>query len=72
MCVNFFGEHFFKNAKTGGKFIKPIYANEIITTHGVIRDKVPEGNGYRFKVDMWADNEEGELKTIAWAEVYVE
>ena len=71
-CVNFFGGNFFKNAKISGKFVKPIYAGEIITTHGIVREKTPEGSGYRFKVEMWADNQDGEVKTVGWAEAHVE
>ena len=55
-----------------GKFVKPTFAGELITTHGVVREKTPEGNGFRLKVELWADNEEGEVKTIAWATAYVE
>jgi hypothetical protein len=46
-------------------------ANEIITTHGVVTEKTPKGNGHRFKVEFWADNEVGEKKTIGFAEVDV-
>mgnify|MGYP001558299704 CR=1 FL=1 len=72
MCVNFFGEHFFRSMRISGKYVKPVYAGETITTHGVIREKTPEGSGYRFKVEAWADNEDGEMKTVAWIEVLVE
>ena len=34
--------------------------------------KTPEGKGYRFTVDLWVDNQEGEVKTVATAEVHVE
>jgi acyl dehydratase len=71
-CVNFFGPAFFQNATIEGKFVKPTFAGELITTHGVVREKTPEGNGFRFKVELWADNEEGEVKTIAWATAYIE
>jgi acyl dehydratase len=71
-CVNFFGAAFFQNATMEGKFVKPVYAGEIITTHGIVRDKVPEGNGYRFTVELWADNEHGEVKTVSWVTAYVE
>ena len=71
-CVNFFGENFFNNVHFYGKFIKPIYAGEIITTHGIVKEKTPEGNGYKFKVNLWADNQDGEVKTVALAEVHVE
>jgi len=72
MCVNFFGEHFFKGTKISGKYVKPVYAGETITTHGIIREKTREGSGYRFKVETWAENQDGETKTVAWIEVHVE
>ena len=41
------------------------------TTHGMVRAKTPKGKGYRFTVDIWADNEHGEKKTVGWVEVDV-
>jgi len=71
-CVNFFGAAFFQNATMEGKFVRPIYAGETITTRGVVREKTPEGNGFRFKVELWSENEEGEVKTVVWATAVVE
>jgi len=71
-CVNFFGEAFFRNATMEGKFVKPIYAGELITTHGIVRESTPEGDGVRLKVELWADNEDGEVKTVVWATAHVE
>lgn len=71
-CVSFFGAAFFRNATMEGKYVKPVYAGEIITTHGVVREKISEGNGYRFTVDLWCDNQEGEVKTIATVTAHVE
>jgi acyl dehydratase len=71
-CVNFFGEAFFRNATMEGKFVKPIYAGEVITTHGIVKAKEPEGTGYRLTVELWADNEEGEVKTVATVTAHVE
>ncbi len=71
-CVNFFGEAFFRNATMEGKFVKPIYAGELITTHGIVRESTPEGDGVRLKVELWADNQDGEVKTVVWATAHVE
>ena len=71
MCVNYFGAHFFRNARIVCKYVASTLANEIITTHGVITEKTPKGHGHRFKVEFWADNEQGERKTIGFAEVDV-
>ena len=71
MCVNYFGADFFRGARMNCKYVASTFANEIITTYGIVREKTPKGDGFRFKVDIWADNEEGERKTIGFVEVDV-
>jgi acyl dehydratase len=71
MCVNYFGRHFFSNARMSCKYIASTFADEIITTHGVVREKTPKGSGFRFKVEVWADNQHGEKKTVGWVEADV-
>ena len=71
MCVNYFGADFFRGARMVCKYIGSVTANDVVTTHGVVTEKTPKGNGYRFKVDIWAENEAGEKKTVGFAEVDV-
>lgn len=71
MCVNYFGANFFKNARFVCKYVASTLANEVITTYGVVKEKTPKGAGFRFKVEFWASNEEGQTKTIGWTEVDV-
>ena len=71
MCVNYFGRHFFNRVKVTCKYIASTYANEVITTHGVVRDKTATERGTRFTVEVWADNEAGEKKTVGTVEVEV-
>lgn len=71
MCVNHFGVALFSGARVVCKYIASTLADEVITTHGVVREKQPKGDGYRFIVDVWADNEAGEKKTVGWVEVDV-
>lgn len=72
MCVNHFGQNFFRNSRMECKYVSSTLANEVITTHGVVREKTPSGDGYRFKVEIWAENEAGEKKTAGWVEVDVD
>lgn len=72
MCVNHFGRHFFRGARMQCKYIASTFAGEIITTHGVVVDKSPGTRGTRFRVDVWAENEAGEKKTVGWVEAEVE
>lgn len=71
-CVNFFGQAFFANATMEAKFVNPVYAGETITTHGTVKDKVPCGDGFVFTVDLLADNDEGEVKTVATVTAFVD
>lgn len=71
MCVNHFGAAMFRNARIVCKYIASTHANEIITTHGRVVAKTPQGNGFRFSVEVWADNEQGERKTVGTVEVDV-
>lgn len=68
MCVNYFGADFFRGSRMQCKYVASTFANEIITTYGVVREKAPKGAGFRFKVEIWADNEDGERKTIGLVE----
>jgi hypothetical protein len=71
MCVNHFGPDFFRGARVVCKYVASTYADEIISTHGVVREKTPKGAGFRFIVDVWAENEAGEKKTAGRVEVDV-
>lgn len=72
MCVNYFGRNYFRNARMMCKYVSPTYANEIITTYGVIKGKSPKGDGYRFEVEIWTANEEGDIKTVGIFEADVD
>lgn len=71
MCVNHFGASMFTGARMNCKYVNSTLAGEVITTHGVVRDKQPKGDGFRFIVDVWCDNEDGEVKTAGFVEVDV-
>lgn len=71
MCVNHFGANVFRGARVVCKYIASTLANEVITTHGVVTEKTPKGRGFRFKVDVWAENDQGEKKTAGFVEVDV-
>ncbi|WP_066663908.1 MULTISPECIES: MaoC family dehydratase [unclassified Sphingomonas] len=71
MCVNHFGPDVFRGSRIVCKYVASTLANEVITTHGVVREKTPKGDGFRFTVDIWCDNEAGEKKTVGWIEVDV-
>lgn len=72
MCVNHFGRNYFRNARMVCKYVSSTFANEVISTRGVVREKTPTGNGFRFKVEIWAEGEDGDKKTVGWFEADVD
>ena len=71
MCVNHFGRNFFSGSRMQCKYVASTLANEVISTHGVVRGKTPKGQGFRFTVEVWAENESGQKKTVGWVEADV-
>lgn len=71
MCVNHFGAAMFMGARMHCKYVNSTLADEVITTHGIVREKQPKGDGYRFVVDVWCENAAGEKKTTGFVEVDV-
>ncbi|MEQ6247550.1 MaoC family dehydratase [Sulfitobacter sp. HNIBRBA3233] len=72
MCVNYFGPTVFTGARMQCKYVASTYANEVISTHGIVREKTPKGDGFRFKVEFWAQNENEQKKTIGFIEADVD
>jgi acyl dehydratase len=72
MCVHHFGRYFFTGSRMSCKYVGSVLADEVITTYGVVREKTPKGQGFRFTVDVWASNEAGEKKTVGVVEVDVD
>lgn len=68
MCVNYLGAAMFTGARVRLKYIAATCANEVITTYGTVSAKEPKGTGYRFTIDVRAENDAGEVKTVGIVE----
>ena len=51
MCVNYFGAHFFQNARIVCKYVASTLANEIITTYGVVKEKRQKATAFASKLN---------------------
>lgn len=63
MMVNLLGEGFVKGGKMSVKFIKPVLVGDTLTMHGVVKEKIAEGDATRIVVEFWCENQ-NELKTM--------
>jgi acyl dehydratase len=48
-------------------FIKPVYAGDRLTVHGVVKDKQPADGATRVVVEVWVENEHGEKTAVGHA-----
>jgi acyl dehydratase len=71
MCVHALGPAMLRGARISCKYIASTKANEVISTHGRVVEKTPKGDGFRFRIEIWAQNENGEKKTVGFVEADV-
>ena len=67
MMTRFVGAGFVKGGKLSMSFIKPVYAGDRLTVHGIIKEKHPEGNATRVVVEVWCENQDGEKTAVGTA-----
>ncbi len=55
-----FGIGYLEGGKLTNKFIKPVFADDIVTIKMSLKEKVPEGSAIRFTLDISCCNQKGE------------
>src|SRR6058998_2815130 len=48
-------------------FIKPVYAGDRLSVHGVIKDRQAENGATRVVVEVWVENQHGEKTAVGHA-----
>jgi acyl dehydratase len=71
MLVNHFSVFMFKDMHLRFDIIQPTFVDELVITKGVVKEKTPENSGFKFLLDVWAENQEGERKVQGWVEIHV-
>ena len=66
MLVKFFGEGYL-GGNLSIAFIKVVEVGDELTTKGVVREKVVEGNAIRLILDVWCENQRGEKVVVGTA-----
>ena len=67
MMTRFLGAGFVKGGSMSLAFIKPVYAGDRLTVHGVVKEMRPEGAGTRVVVEVWCENQDGEKTAVGTA-----
>jgi acyl dehydratase len=67
MMTRLLGAGFVKGGTMSMAFIKPVYAGDRLTVHGVVKELRPEGRQTRVVVDVWCQNQHGEKTAVGTA-----
>jgi acyl dehydratase len=53
--------------ETSMAFVKPVYAGDRLTAHGVVKDRQNENGATRVVVEVWVENQHGEKTAVGHA-----
>jgi acyl dehydratase len=67
LMTRFLGAGFVKGGALSLAFIRPVYAGDRLTVHGVVRDRREEDGGTRVVVEVWCVNQDGEKTAVGTA-----
>lgn len=64
MLTQFFGKKWLQGGRLSVSFLRYTLPGDVITTGGIVREKVVEGSHIKFNCDVWCESLSGE-KTVA-------
>jgi acyl dehydratase len=67
LMVKLLGPGFARGGTLSMAFVKPVYAGDRLTVHGVVKDRQPENGVTRVVVDVWVENQHGEKTAVGHA-----
>ena len=67
MMTQFLGAGFVAGGTMSMTFIKPVYAGDRLTVHGVVTEVRPENGARRVVVEVWCENQHGEKTAVGTA-----
>ena len=67
MMVKLFGPGFARGGTMSMAFVKPVYAGDRLSVHGIIKDKQPDNGAARVVVEVWVENQHGDKTAVGHA-----
>jgi 3-hydroxybutyryl-CoA dehydratase len=67
LMVKLLGPGFAKGGTLSMAFVKPVYAGDRLTAHGVVKDRQTENGTTRVVVEVWVENQHGEKTAVGHA-----
>jgi acyl dehydratase len=67
MMTRLLGAGFVKGGTISMAFVKPVYAGDRLTVHGVVKDRRAEDGVTRVVVEVWCENQAGDKTAVGTA-----
>jgi acyl dehydratase len=67
LMTQLLGAGFVKAGTMSMTFVRPVYAGDRLTVHGVVADVRPQDGATRVVVDVWCENQQGEKTAVGTA-----
>jgi acyl dehydratase len=67
LMTGLLGAGFVQGGSMSVTFVKPVYAGDRLTVHGVVTDKRAENGATRIVVEVWCENQHGEKTMVGSA-----
>jgi acyl dehydratase len=67
LMTRFVGVGFVKGGTMSMTFIKPVFAGDRLTVHGVVKERRPEDDRTRIVVEVWCVNQDGDKTAVGTA-----
>ncbi len=70
MMERAFGIGWIEGGRVSMRWLRPVYADDVIATHGEVEALDSVDGHERVRVSIWAENQAGERCAAGWAEAY--
>jgi acyl dehydratase len=67
LMTRLLGEGFVKGGTMSMAFIKPVFADDRLTVHGVVKERREEAGVTRVVVEVWCQNQDGDKTAVGTA-----
>jgi acyl dehydratase len=67
LMTRFVGAGFVEGGTLSMTFIRPVFAGDRLTVHGVVRERRPEQGRTRVVVEVWCENQDGDKTAVGTA-----
>ena len=71
LLTQFFGASWFTTGWQKMKFIRPVYSGERLKARGVVTGEKNDPDGTRLELEIWIENDAGEMTAAGWASARV-